>query len=66
MGNLYRLLKKKLEGASLTVKSSQGKKGGGNNGSSAGGGQSMADALAEMTKRYAKISLLFVFSTFKL
>ncbi|XP_057537487.1 uncharacterized protein At4g04980 [Amaranthus tricolor] len=51
MGNLYRLLKKKLEGASLTVKSSQGKKGGGNNGSSAGGGQSMADALAEMTKR---------------
>ncbi|XP_021726397.1 uncharacterized protein At4g04980-like [Chenopodium quinoa] len=52
MGNLYRLLKGKVEGSSLTGKSSQGKKGGGSNGSS-GGGQSMADALAEMTKRSA-------------
>lgn len=50
MGNLYRLLKGKVEGSSLTGKSSQGKKGGGGNGGG-GGGQSMADALAEMTKR---------------
>ncbi|XP_021835492.1 uncharacterized protein At4g04980 isoform X2 [Spinacia oleracea] len=52
MGNLYRLLKGKVEGSSLTGKSSQGKKGGGGNGGG-GGGQSMADALAEMTKRSA-------------
>ncbi|KAL2931954.1 hypothetical protein RDABS01_037364 [Bienertia sinuspersici] len=50
MGNLYRLLKGKVEGSCLTGKSSQGKKGGGSK-ASAGGGQSMADALAEMTKR---------------
>ncbi|GAB4826921.1 hypothetical protein Ancab_033800 [Ancistrocladus abbreviatus] len=51
MGNLYRLLKGKVEGSCLTGKSSQGKKGVG--GSSGGGKQSMADALAEMTKRSA-------------
>ncbi|KMT04318.1 hypothetical protein BVRB_8g183930 [Beta vulgaris subsp. vulgaris] len=50
MGSLYRTLKGKVEGSSLTGKSSQGKKAGGSN-ASAGGGQSMADALAEMTKR---------------
>ncbi|GAB2231432.1 hypothetical protein Droror1_Dr00010439 [Drosera rotundifolia] len=51
MGNLYRLLKGKVEGSCLTNKSSQGKKGVGSN--SGGGKQSMADALAEMTKRSA-------------
>ncbi|KAL2931960.1 hypothetical protein RDABS01_037370, partial [Bienertia sinuspersici] len=53
MGNLYRLLRGKVEGSCLTGKTSQAKKGGGgsNASASAGGGQSMADALAEMTKR---------------
>ncbi|RDX90615.1 hypothetical protein CR513_27501, partial [Mucuna pruriens] len=49
LGNLYRTLKGKLEGSSLSGKSSAGKKGG--VGASAGGKQGMADALAEMTKR---------------
>ncbi|XP_051125795.1 uncharacterized protein At4g04980-like [Andrographis paniculata] len=51
MGNLYRLLKGKVEGASLEGKSSgrQSKIGA----SSGGGKQSMADALAEMTKKSA-------------
>jgi len=40
-----------LEGSSLTGKSSAGKKGG-VGGASTGGKQGMADALAEMTKRY--------------
>lgn len=47
MGNLYRLLKGKIEGSSLDGKS--GRKG--NVGSGSGGKQGMADALAEMTKR---------------
>jgi len=43
-----------LEGSSLNGKSSAGKKGGiGGGGASSGGKQGMADALAEMTKRYA-------------
>ncbi|KAI3846794.1 hypothetical protein MKX03_028310 [Papaver bracteatum] len=50
MGNLYRLLKGKVEGSSLDGKLSNGKK---NIGSSGGSKQSMADALAEMTKRSA-------------
>ncbi|QCD84315.1 hypothetical protein DEO72_LG2g4667 [Vigna unguiculata] len=50
LGNLYRSLKGKLEGSSLTGKSSAGKKGG-VGGASTGGKQGMADALAEMTKR---------------
>ncbi|MCL7051951.1 hypothetical protein MKW94_025663 [Papaver nudicaule] len=50
MGNLYRLLKGKVEGSSLDGKSSNGKK---NIGGSGGSKQSMADALAEMTKRSA-------------
>lgn len=51
MGNLFRHLRRKMEGCLLVEKSSQGrKKGSGNNGA-ANGGQSMADALAEMTKR---------------
>jgi Wiskott-Aldrich syndrome protein len=52
LGNLYRTLKGKVEGSSLKGKSS-----GGRNTSigakSNGGKQGMADALAEMTKRYA-------------
>ncbi|KAJ9690386.1 hypothetical protein PVL29_012835 [Vitis rotundifolia] len=51
MGNLYRVLKGKVEGSSLQGKSSNGRKG--LAGSSAGGKQGMADALAEMTKRSA-------------
>ncbi|GAB2298704.1 hypothetical protein Dimus_032778 [Dionaea muscipula] len=51
MGNLYRLLKGKVEGSVSNGKSSQGKKSVGSNSSS--GKQSMADALAEMTKRSA-------------
>ncbi|KAL2475403.1 hypothetical protein Adt_36139 [Abeliophyllum distichum] len=50
MGNLYRLLKGKVEGSSLDGKSS-GRKG--KIGASAPGKQGMADALAEMTKRSA-------------
>ncbi|KAL2473618.1 uncharacterized protein Fot_49354 [Forsythia ovata] len=49
-GNLYRLLKGKIEGSSSDGKSS-GRKG--KIGSSTGGKQGMADALAEMTKRSA-------------
>lgn len=49
MGNLYRLLKGKVEGSSLKGKI-QGKKGK-IGAASAGGKQGMADALAEMTKR---------------
>ena len=51
MGNLYRVLKGKVEGCNnLDGKSSNGKKSAiGNN---AGGKQGMADALAEITKRY--------------
>ncbi|XP_029125216.1 uncharacterized protein At4g04980 [Cajanus cajan] len=49
LGNLYRTLKGKVEGESLTVKSA-GKKGA-IGGASNGGKQGMADALAEMTKR---------------
>lgn len=50
MGNLYRVLKGKVEGSSLEGKSSKGRKG--TAGNSAGGKQGMADALAEMTKRF--------------
>ncbi|OVA00537.1 hypothetical protein BVC80_9087g23 [Macleaya cordata] len=51
MGNLYRLLKGKVEGSSLDGKSSNGKRS--QIGGSGGSKQSMADALAEMTKRSA-------------
>ncbi|KAL6991023.1 hypothetical protein U1Q18_009146 [Sarracenia purpurea var. burkii] len=51
MGNLYRLLKGKVEGSSLDGKSSQGKRN--KIGAATGGKQGMADALAEMTKRSA-------------
>ncbi|XAR66432.1 hypothetical protein NMG60_11012667 [Bertholletia excelsa] len=51
MGNLYRLLKGKVEGSSLNGKSSRGLKS--KAGAPAGGKQGMADALAEMTKRSA-------------
>ncbi|KAL9691588.1 hypothetical protein QQ045_012012 [Rhodiola kirilowii] len=51
MGNLYRLLKGKVEGSSLNVKSTQGRKS--NAGSGTSGKQGMADALAEITKRSA-------------
>lgn len=53
MGNLYRLLKGKVEGSCLIGKSSAGKKNASNGGGGSGGGKSMADALAEMTKRSA-------------
>ncbi|KAA8524445.1 hypothetical protein F0562_010831 [Nyssa sinensis] len=51
MGNLYRLLKGKVEGSHLNGKSSKGRKT--QAGASATGKQGMADALAEMTKRSA-------------
>ncbi|XP_024924441.3 uncharacterized protein At4g04980-like [Ziziphus jujuba] len=51
IGNLYRVLKGKVEGNCLTGKTSNARKGG--VGSSSGGKQGMADALAEMTKRSA-------------
>ncbi|XWS15709.1 hypothetical protein CRYUN_Cryun34aG0025200 [Craigia yunnanensis] len=51
MGNLYRVLKGKVEGCPVQGKSSNGKKSG--VGSSPSGKQVMADALAEMTKRSA-------------
>ncbi|XWS18355.1 hypothetical protein CRYUN_Cryun32bG0036700 [Craigia yunnanensis] len=51
MGNLYRVLKGKVEGCPVQGKSSNGKKSG--VGSSASGKQGMADALAEITKRSA-------------
>ncbi|XP_075523155.1 uncharacterized protein LOC142555903 isoform X2 [Primulina tabacum] len=50
MGNLYRLLKGKVEGSNVDVKVS-GRKG--RVGAASGGKQGMADALAEMTKRSA-------------
>ncbi|KAK3188044.1 hypothetical protein Dsin_027605 [Dipteronia sinensis] len=50
MGNLYRILKGKVEGSTHT-KSSAGKRSVG--GAPAGGKQGMADALAEITKRSA-------------
>lgn len=49
MGNLYRVLKGKVEGSSLNGKQSQGRKN--QVAAPAGGKQGMADALAEMTKR---------------
>jgi len=59
LGNLYRTLKGKVEGSSLKGKSSGGRNTavGARN---TGGKQGMADALAEMTKRYPHI-LSFVF-----
>jgi hypothetical protein len=52
MGNLYRVLKGKVEGCTKPEgKSANGKKSG--IGNSSGGKQGMADALAEITKRYA-------------
>ncbi|KAG5234924.1 RNA-binding protein [Salix suchowensis] len=51
MGNLYRVLKGKVEGGNQVTKSPNGRKGSAS--SSAGGKQGMADALAEITKRSA-------------
>ncbi|KAK9267119.1 hypothetical protein L1049_009538 [Liquidambar formosana] len=51
MGNMYRLLKGKVEGSSLDGKSSLGRKS--QIGGSAGGKQGMDNALAEITKRSA-------------
>nr|DAD45888.1 TPA_asm: hypothetical protein HUJ06_004118 [Nelumbo nucifera] len=48
MGNLYQLLKGKVEGSSLDGKSSQGRKN--QLGGSTGGKQGMVDALAEITR----------------
>jgi hypothetical protein len=49
MGNMYRVLKRKVEGSSLKDKATKGTKT--HIGGSAGGKKGMADALAEMTKR---------------
>ena len=49
MGNMYRVLKGKVEGSSLKDKLTRGSKT--HVGGSAGGQKGMADALAEMTKR---------------
>ncbi|CAL5336707.1 unnamed protein product [Camellia sinensis] len=51
MGNLYRVLKGKVEGSNLNGRNSQGRRT--KVGASACGKQGMADALAEMTKRSA-------------
>uniref|UniRef100_A0A5B6YTP4 Hydroxyproline-rich glycoprotein family protein n=1 Tax=Davidia involucrata TaxID=16924 RepID=A0A5B6YTP4_DAVIN len=51
MGNLYRILKGKVEGSHSNGKNSKGRKT--QVGGSASGKQGMADALAEMTKRSA-------------
>jgi len=51
MGNMYRVLKGKVEGSSLKDKLTRGSKT--QVGGSAGGQKGMADALAEMTKRSA-------------
>ncbi|XVF27679.1 hypothetical protein REPUB_Repub14bG0129600 [Reevesia pubescens] len=51
VGNLYRVLKGKVEGSPVQGKSSNGKKSG--VGSEPSGKRGMADALAEMTKRSA-------------
>ncbi|KAK6932516.1 hypothetical protein RJ641_002140 [Dillenia turbinata] len=53
MGNMYRVLKGKLEGSALDGKTSGGKKSQIGAGAPAGGKQGMADALAEITKRSA-------------
>ncbi|KAF4394343.1 hypothetical protein G4B88_018493 [Cannabis sativa] len=53
MGSLYRTLKGKVEGSSLSANKQQGKKSKIGGGGSTGGKQGMADALAEMTKRSA-------------
>lgn len=52
LGNLYRTLKGKVEGSSLKSKSFGGRTGAIGAGST-GGKQGMADALAEMAKRYS-------------
>ncbi|KAI4374108.1 hypothetical protein MLD38_012143 [Melastoma candidum] len=52
IGNLYRLLRGKVEGSNVNGKLGNGRKGG-SGGAPAGGKQGMADALAEMTKRSA-------------
>lgn len=52
MGNLYRLLKGKVEGSSLNAKTSDGRKSQAGSGSGGEKAQGMADALAEMTKRF--------------
>lgn len=51
MGNLLRLLRGKMEGSSLVERSSRGRKKGAGTNDGASEGQSMADALAEITKR---------------
>ncbi|MQM04914.1 hypothetical protein Taro_037719 [Colocasia esculenta] len=53
MGNLYRLLKGKVEGSVLNGQPSHGRRNQIGNGSGAKKGQGMDDALAEMTKRSA-------------
>jgi len=63
LGNLYRTLKGKVEGSSLKGKSSGGR----NNAIGArntGGKQGMADALAEMTKRYAHILFICILKAY--
>jgi hypothetical protein len=63
LGNLYRTLKGKVEGSSLKGKSSGGRNTaiGARN---TGGKQGMADALAEMTKRYAHILFICILKAY--
>lgn len=63
LGNLYRTLKGKVEGSSLKGKSSSGRNTaiGAKN---TGGKQGMADALAEMTKRYAHILFICILKSY--
>lgn len=55
MDNSFRLVRAKMEGSAHVQKSSQGKKNGAFKNGVGNGGQSMADALAEMTKKYVQI-----------
>lgn len=59
MGNLYRILKGKVEGSSLNGKHCHGKKSH-IGGCAAGGKQGMADALAEITKRFAIVTSIIL------
>lgn len=54
MGNLYQVLRKKMEGTNQEGQSSQPRRG--LSGNSNGGKQGMADTIAEMTKKYCQVS----------
>lgn len=52
MGNLFRLLRGKMEGSSVVEKSSRGRNNGAGGNGGASDGQSMDDAFAEIARRY--------------